>query len=85
MLDVHRCRLFAELQIGWFSLNVPSGLTLYWFTNNILTTGQQVYLKNTTKPKEIPVRSVPKRSHPPKTASSTLAHRCFKMLKIGLL
>ena len=27
---------------GYFSLNVPSGLTLYWFTNNILTTGQQV-------------------------------------------
>jgi YidC/Oxa1 family membrane protein insertase len=28
--------------IGWFSLNVPSGLTLYWFTNNLLTTAQQV-------------------------------------------
>lgn len=27
---------------GWFSLNVPSGLTLYWFTNNLLSTGQQV-------------------------------------------
>ena len=27
---------------GYFSLNVPSGLTLYWFTNNLLTTGQQV-------------------------------------------
>lgn len=26
---------------GYFSLNVPSGLTLYWFTNNILTTAQQ--------------------------------------------
>ena len=29
---------------GYFSLNVPSGLTLYWFTNNLLTTGQQVRL-----------------------------------------
>lgn len=29
---------------GYFSLNVPSGLTLYWFTNNLLTTGQQVKL-----------------------------------------
>ena len=28
---------------GWFSLNVPSGLTLYWFTNNLLSTGQQVH------------------------------------------
>ena len=33
---------------GWFSLNVPSGLTLYWFVNNILSTGQQYYLKKTT-------------------------------------
>mmetsp|Transcript_20095 Transcript_20095/g.33704 ORF Transcript_20095/g.33704 Transcript_20095/m.33704 type:complete len:443 (+) Transcript_20095:79-1407(+) len=48
---------FLPLMIGWFSLNVPSGLTLYWFTNNILTTGQQVYLRNTTKPKEIPVKT----------------------------
>eukprot|EP00891_Asterochloris_glomerata_P004985 jgi/Astpho2/4985/Aster-06718 len=36
---------FLPLMIGYFSLNVPSGLTLYWFTNNILTTGQQVWLK----------------------------------------
>ena len=34
---------------GYFSLNVPSGLTIYWLTNNILTTGQQVYLKKVTK------------------------------------
>eukprot|EP00983_Pelagomonas_calceolata_P052118 1142695-Pelagomonas_calceolata.AAC.4 len=27
---------------GWFSLNVPAGLTLYWFINNILSTAQQV-------------------------------------------
>jgi len=39
---------FLPLMIGWFSLNVPSGLTLYWFTNNILTTAQQVYLRNAT-------------------------------------
>jgi len=38
-----------HLTTGWFSLNVPSGLTLYWFVNNILSTGQQVYLKKTTK------------------------------------
>lgn len=40
---------FLPLMIGWFSLNVPSGLTLYWFINNLLSTGQQVYLKRTTK------------------------------------
>eukprot|EP00798_Chlamydomonas_sp_ICE-L_P013718 gene13718-19613_t len=37
---------FLPLMIGWFSLNVPSGLTLYWFVNNILSTAQQVYLKS---------------------------------------
>ena len=38
------------LMLGWFSLNVPSGLTLYWLVNNVLTTGQQVILRNTLKP-----------------------------------
>jgi len=36
---------FLPLMIGYFSLNVPSGLTLYWITNNILTTAQSVYLR----------------------------------------
>lgn len=31
--------------IGYFSLSVPSGLSLYWLTNNILSTGQQVWLQ----------------------------------------
>lgn len=34
---------------GWFALNVPSGLTLYWFTNNVLSTAQQLYLKSSVK------------------------------------
>lgn len=34
--------------IGYFSLNVPSGLTLYWFINNLLSTAQQMYLKAST-------------------------------------
>lgn len=34
---------------GWFSLNVPSGLTLYWFVNNIISTGMQLYMRNTIK------------------------------------
>jgi YidC/Oxa1 family membrane protein insertase len=38
---------FLPLMIGWFSLNVPAGLTLYWFTNNLLSTAQQAYLKKT--------------------------------------
>ena len=32
----------AGCPAGWFSLNVPSGLTIYWFINNILSTAQQV-------------------------------------------
>ena len=37
---------FLPLMIGYFSLNVPSGLTLYWFVNNLLSTAQQIYLKS---------------------------------------
>lgn len=36
---------FLPLMIGYFSLSVPSGLSLYWLTNNILSTGQQVLLR----------------------------------------
>ncbi|EFN53413.1 hypothetical protein CHLNCDRAFT_136603 [Chlorella variabilis] len=33
------------LMIGWFALNVPAGLSLYYFSNTVFTTAQQVYLK----------------------------------------
>ncbi|KAG8391795.1 hypothetical protein BUALT_Bualt01G0224100 [Buddleja alternifolia] len=33
------------LMIGYFSLSVPCGLSLNWFTNNILSTVQQVWLR----------------------------------------
>ncbi|KAL2547289.1 ALBINO3-like protein 1 [Forsythia ovata] len=33
------------LMIGYFALSVPSGLSLYWLTNNILSTAQQVWLR----------------------------------------
>lgn len=33
------------LMVGWFALNVPSGLSLYYFANTVFTTAQQVYLK----------------------------------------
>merc|ERR1712113_799210 len=32
--------------IGWFSINVPSGLSLYYLCNTLLTMAQQIYLKN---------------------------------------
>lgn len=37
---------FLPLMIGYFALSVPSGLSLYWLTNNILSTTQQVWLQN---------------------------------------
>ncbi|XP_058093869.1 ALBINO3-like protein 1, chloroplastic isoform X4 [Magnolia sinica] len=36
---------FLPLMIGYFALSVPSGLSLYWLTNNILSTGQQIWLQ----------------------------------------
>ena len=36
---------FLPLMIGWFSLNLPSGLGLYYFANTVLTTGQQIWLR----------------------------------------
>lgn len=38
---------FLPFMIGYFALNVPSGLALYWFVNNLLSTGQQAWLKTT--------------------------------------
>eukprot|EP00262_Sarcandra_glabra_P003574 TRINITY_DN1431_c0_g1_i1.p1 TRINITY_DN1431_c0_g1~~TRINITY_DN1431_c0_g1_i1.p1 ORF type:complete len:540 (+),score=95.07 TRINITY_DN1431_c0_g1_i1:110-1729(+) len=43
------------LMIGYFALSVPSGLSLYWFTNNILSTTQQIWLQKMGGAK-IPVR-----------------------------
>ena len=36
---------FLPLLVGYFALNVPSGLTLYYFSNTVLTTGQQFWLR----------------------------------------
>ncbi|WOL16114.1 ALBINO3-like protein 1, chloroplastic [Canna indica] len=36
---------FLPLLIGYFALSVPSGLSLYWLTNNILSTAQQIWLQ----------------------------------------
>ena len=49
-LSPHKAQLSIHNCAGWFSLNVPSGLTLYWFTNNLLSTGQQLYLKQQAPP-----------------------------------
>lgn len=37
---------FMPFLVGWFSLNVPSGLGIYWITNNLVTTLQTVYIRS---------------------------------------
>lgn len=37
---------FLPLMIGWFSLNVPAALCIYWITNNVVTTATSVYIRN---------------------------------------
>lgn len=37
---------FMPLLIGFFSLNVPSGLGVYWVTNNFLSTAQTLFIKS---------------------------------------
>jgi len=36
---------FLPLMIGYFSLQVPAGLTIYWFTSNIFTLTQSLAVK----------------------------------------
>lgn len=64
---------FLPLMIGYFSLNVPSGLTLYWFTNNILTTAQQVFLRRTAPAPAVPSNAPIRKSAP--SGSSTKASK----------
>ncbi len=42
---VYPLQFFLPLMIGWFSLNVPSGLSLYYLSNTALSAAQQIYLK----------------------------------------
>lgn len=36
---------FLPLMIGYFALQVPSGLSLYYFSNTVVTSGQQIWLR----------------------------------------
>jgi YidC/Oxa1 family membrane protein insertase len=38
------------LLIGWFSLNVPSGLGVYWIINNFVSTATSVFIRNQLAP-----------------------------------
>ena len=37
--------LALPLMIGWFALNVPAGLSLYYFSNTVFTSAQQIFLR----------------------------------------
>jgi len=37
---------FLPLLIGWFSLNVPAALGIYWVANNLITTALTLQIKN---------------------------------------
>ena len=36
---------FLPLMIGFFSLQVPAGLTIYWFTSNLFTVSQSLIIR----------------------------------------
>merc|ERR1719263_1295639 len=40
---------FLPIMVGFFSLNVPSGLTIYWFVNNLITTASTLYIRGTVE------------------------------------
>jgi YidC/Oxa1 family membrane protein insertase len=48
---------FLPLMIGWFSLNVPSALGIYWVANNIITTSTTLLIRNQMKTATVAVSS----------------------------
>ena len=39
--------------VGWFALNVPAALGIYWVVNNLVTTATTLYIRNTMPTMEI--------------------------------
>ncbi|KAG6598425.1 ALBINO3-like protein 1, chloroplastic, partial [Cucurbita argyrosperma subsp. sororia] len=87
---------FLPLMIGYFALSVPSGLSLYWLTNNILSTAQQAWLQKlggAKNPDKQLIDEIMKQEQPqiqrqvPKldaTSSSTVARQEEKLTAEGL-
>jgi YidC/Oxa1 family membrane protein insertase len=55
------------IMIGWFSLNVPAALTIYWVTNNIITTVTSVIIRQSLKTEPVKVGGSTAAAEPPKT------------------
>lgn len=50
---------FLPLMIGWFSLNVPSALCIYWVANNIITTATTLLIRSQMENAPVAVASAP--------------------------
>jgi len=60
---------FLPLMIGYFSLSVPSGLGLYWLTNNVVTTATTLAIRaNVQTPDLATVAAAPAAAADPKPA-----------------
>ena len=55
---------FMPLMFGYFALIVPSGLTLYWFTSNLLAMAQQYFTKTNIGPSSAPATGATVASSP---------------------
>ncbi|KAJ8598700.1 hypothetical protein CTAYLR_010735 [Chrysophaeum taylorii] len=47
--DLQRRPPFLPLMVGFFSLNVPSGLCIYWIVNNVFTTASTLFIRQNTR------------------------------------
>merc|ERR1712194_404649 len=45
------------LMIGWFSLNVPAALCIYWVTNNIVTTATSLIIRSSMANQPVAISS----------------------------
>lgn len=45
LANTQRILKFLPLTIGFFSLQVPAGLTIYWFTSNLFTVSQSLIIR----------------------------------------
>ena len=45
--------LMMPLMIGWFSLNLPSGLSVYWIVGNIIGIAQQYIMNRSSLGREM--------------------------------
>jgi 60Kd inner membrane protein len=61
------------VMIGWFALNVPAALTIYWVVNNIVTTGTTLAIRNSMEMNPVAVSSGSAAATAEPTASSIFA------------